>query len=59
MYIHSGTMTSQLPLLAHTGIKHEAPETILTVWCTHWVFLAIITFNDWISIMGFIIIMRI
>ena len=25
----------------------------------HWVFLAIITLNDWISIMGFIIIMRI
>ena len=24
-------------------IKHEALETILTVWCTHWVFLAIIT----------------
>ena len=40
-------------------IKHEALGTILTVWCTHWVFLAIITLNDWISIMGFIIIMRI
>ena len=59
MLIHSGTITSQLPLLAHTCIKHEALETILTVWCTHWVFLAIITLNDWISIMGIIIILRI
>ena len=25
-------------------IEHEALETILTVWCTHWVFLAIITY---------------
>ena len=41
-------------------IKHEALETILTVWCTligfSWLSLLL---HDWISIMGFIIIMRI
>ena len=41
-------------------IKGEALETILTVWCTltgfSWLSLLL---HDWISIMGFIIIMRI
>ena len=31
MLLHSGTIWSQLPLLARTGPKHEALETILTV----------------------------
>ena len=42
------------------GVKHEALETILTVGCTltgfSWLSLLL---DDWISIMGFIIIMRI
>ena len=41
-------------------VKHEALETILTVWCTltgfSWLSLLL---HDWISIIGFIIIMRI
>ena len=51
------------PVTPHDSywVKHEALETILTVtvWCTvtgfSWLSLLL---HDWISIMGFIIIMR-
>ena len=49
MLIHSGTITSQLPILAHTGLNMSPGNNTDSVGIPHWV---IITSNDWISIMG-------